>query len=552
MRTSLMQAPFGKALMYCTMLSMLASTPSMAAPAYPGAGNTPNGTVLNGSVASQPVAIPVAKDDNSNGLFDIFGSNETPAVQADTAPATTETQADMGEPDSSPALYHARIELEVDNSPALFATRTEIDTADTNSITPAVDKVAIDPQAAPAAISTAHMGEPDNSPALYEARTELPPQKDANKISNVLNSFMKPVDASASDNTQAADANGPKPVAAYESPGIVVNTARHTQAQYQPDLDTKEITLAALVPASGETAQDSGPLIQLPAANDTKPAPVAVPVATPQIKTKPSPQVAVEASEPRRELSPASKAMLRKIPANIDSPPQKSNSPIAIDHAKNSKSSAVASVKHEEMGIKIEVKEPTLDLTYELEKAYNATIAGQTSIAMDIYKSILTNDPKNKGALFGLGTLYHRAGQIDAARKLYSQLLSIDPSNRDALNNFLVLMADEAPEAALEQLAQLEKRDPKFSPIPAQMAIIYQKMGNMDMASEKMFRAVDLSPENLIYRYNLAIMLDKQQKYDEAGKLYHQIVQAYQRGQDIPGNITQIQQRLIFISSNKH
>ncbi len=129
--------------------------------------------------------------------------------------------------------------------------------------------------------------------------------------------------------------------------------------------------------------------------------------------------------------------------------------------------------------------------------------------------------------------------------------LAIDPNNRDGLNNFLVLLADEAPDEALTQMEALEVRNPEFSPIPAQMAVIYEKLGDLDKAGEKMFRAVELSPENMTYRYNLAIMLDKQRKYEEAAKLYAQIVKAYQRGEVTPGNIEKIQQRLTFISSNR-
>ena len=66
-----------------------------------------------------------------------------------------------------------------------------------------------------------------------------------------------------------------------------------------------------------------------------------------------------------------------------------------------------------------------------------------------------------------------------------------------------------------------------------------------------MLRAVALSPENLTYRYNLAILMDKQKNYDEAARLYRQLIEASQRGEVIPGNVSNIQQRLTFISSNR-
>lgn len=266
-------------------------------------------------------------------------------------------------------------------------------------------------------------------------------------------------------------------------------------------------------------------------------------------------------SEPKMNLSPASKSMVSKIPSNIDRPKAKPEGPFNIARAKDTKDlfkgdPALAentgdTITHEAMGIKIQVKNRQMNLDYELEKAYDALVAGQPSMAMEIYKNILTNDPNNKGALFGLATTYHRSGQLDQARIYYSKLLGVDPDNREGLNNFLVLLADEAPEEALSQMDSLFKRNPNFSPIPAQMAVIYQKLGNTDKASEYMYKAINLAPENLVYRYNLAIMLDKQKKYEEAGRLYKQLIQAAMRGENIPGNLQKIQQRLTFISSNR-
>lgn len=261
-------------------------------------------------------------------------------------------------------------------------------------------------------------------------------------------------------------------------------------------------------------------------------------------------------SEPRETLSRQSKEVAKKLPATLDKK-AKSAPPFSIDHAKNAKdifkpaNPAAETIKHEALGIKIEVKKPKFDQNYELEKAYNALSSGQSGTAIDLYRNVLANDPDNTNALFGLATLYHRAGQIEMARPLYAKLLAIDPNNRDGWNNFLVLLADEAPEDALPQLQKLQARNPAFSPIPAQMSVIYQKMGDLDKASEQMFKAIKLAPENLTYRYNLAILLDKEKKYDEAADLYAQILEAYRRGESIPGNAQKIQQRLTFISSNR-
>jgi Tfp pilus assembly protein PilF len=353
-----------------------------------------------------------------------------------------------------------------------------------------------------------------------------------------------------------APGNAPAPgAAAAPAPGnlppLVEPPPAHNEAA-----TIEQIPVAPLVQPPPQAAPAAAIAHYVPATPAAPlPAPVTASDTTPPVKaiaplTAPVTDIA---SEPDRELSPESKKLLRKFPAHLDSP-AKTKGKLQVDHAKNTPKNLNddnASVKHEAMGIKIEIKKPRMDMDYQLEQAYNALVAGQTDAAIDLYKGVLNNEPNNTNALFGLATLYHRAGQIDMARPLYARLLSVNPNHRDGLNNFLVLLGDESPDEALRQMQELQTRNPNFSPIPAQMALIYQKMGDVDKANEKMMQAIDLAPENLTYRYNLAIMLDKQKKYDEAAKLYAQIVEAYERGDPTPGNIQKIQQRLTFISSNR-
>ncbi len=263
-----------------------------------------------------------------------------------------------------------------------------------------------------------------------------------------------------------------------------------------------------------------------------------------------------ETSEPVDELPRESRALLNKVaPRAVKKEKAKPVAPISMNHTRDMhdlfKADEAPAVANDTLGIKVENKTPKLNMDYELETAYDQINAGQSDAAIETYKNILASSPDNTQALFGLATLYHRARQFDKARPLYSRLLAINPQHRDGFNNFLVMLSDEAPHEALVELEKLEDKNPGFSTIPAQIAVIYQKLGEKDRAIEKMFRAVSLAPENLVYRYNLAIMLDKQKNYDEAAKLYRQLVEAAARGEKIPGNIENIQQRLTFISSNR-
>jgi Flp pilus assembly protein TadD len=257
-------------------------------------------------------------------------------------------------------------------------------------------------------------------------------------------------------------------------------------------------------------------------------------------------------------LSEESNRLLKRVPSHIDSPKNKDKQRVDIEREAltNSvfselKSSQDLAEDADAVGMTIDVKRPSLDVSYELERAYNAIASGQTDIARESYIRVLASEPKNIQALFGMGALLHRAGDLNGARSYYAKVLEQDPDNRDTLNNFLSLVAEEAPEQALSKLKDLESKNPDFSPIPAQISFIYQKTKNMQLAAQYMMKALSLAPNNMTYKYNLAILLDRQGARQDAASFYQELVDAYLRGESVPGNIASIQERLTFIRSNR-
>lgn len=358
----------------------------------------------------------------------------------------------------------------------------------------------------------------------------------------------------------------------FASEGAIIKTSRQTldirsqQEQIEQQFASNASDYATLAPAAGE-----------------EPAQQAVPVT----------QVASTEDMPAPELNDATRKTLAKIPSGLDSKKKgKKGKPerITIDHetpivavtsapaaapaampvisdtaatsgatlttsaapaAPATAAEATPALAPNPYNISIERGRPRPDVNYELERAYNSLITGNTEAAIARYSAALDAEPTNQQALFGLAATYHRIGQIDKARPLYSRLLKINPTHREGLNNFLALAAAEAPESAMTELQALEERNPDFSPIPAQIAAIYQKQGNTGAAIDKMMRAVALSPENFTYRYNLAILFDAAGRRQEAAHMYQQLVEASSRGESLPGDIQAIQQRLTFLRSNR-
>lgn len=264
---------------------------------------------------------------------------------------------------------------------------------------------------------------------------------------------------------------------------------------------------------------------------------------------------AVTAVPATPQLSDASRSILSKFPSKLNGPAavKGNGQTLAINRlSPDIKAIATPEAKvdsYSATGLSIKVQRPGLDTNFELNRAYSALNAGDTATAIETYRNILSTEPKNEDALFGLATTYHRIGNLDQARPYYAQLLTVNPNHREGLNNFLALVSDEAPQEALAELERLEQRNPDFSPIPAQQAALLSKSGFPDQAREKMLRAIELAPDNLTYKYNLAIMLDKQGNYADASALYRLLIDASLKGQKIPAPLEAIQKRLNFIAT---
>jgi Flp pilus assembly protein TadD len=256
---------------------------------------------------------------------------------------------------------------------------------------------------------------------------------------------------------------------------------------------------------------------------------------------------------PMDVMSRDSKTILSRIPSQIDKSKREKTSRIALNRsnpdlqALDIKSGKVDA--YEASGIKISVRRPGLDTNYELNRAFTALSGGDTATAIDAYKGVLSTEPLNADALFGLASVYHRQGQLDKARPLYGVLLKNYPNHREGINNFLALVSDESPQEALAELERLGQRNPDFSPIPAQEALVLNKLGYAAEARNKMLRAIELSPDNLAYKYNLAIMLDRDGNYADAADIYRVLIDASSKGAAIPTSADALQKRLNYIST---
>jgi len=274
---------------------------------------------------------------------------------------------------------------------------------------------------------------------------------------------------------------------------------------------------------------------------------------------------AKDAQEPELlELSPETRAALVKIrnnsslsksapangPAESFSIDRGETEPVIFkDTATENDPKALPEEVENAPKMEVEVKKPPVNVSKLIDDAYNALVDGRNDAAIALYRVVLEKYPKNKAALFGLGVAYQKSGKATEAREAYSKLLTIDPKNPKALNNYLMEVAEESPDAAMVEFRKLADVNPKIPSIPAQEAMIELKRNNLDIASGYMMQALSLDPENVQYKYDLAVIMDKMGDR-RATTLYKELLEQAENGAALPVDREKIQNRLSYLSSS--
>ena len=179
--------------------------------------------------------------------------------------------------------------------------------------------------------------------------------------------------------------------------------------------------------------------------------------------------------------------------------------------------------------------------------ARQSLASGHYEVAILYYRDAYKKEPSNLQALFGLATAYHKAGQEVKAKSLYLQLLKKDRRHEGAINNLLSIIAKESLDVALPELERLQKQSPDYPAIPAHIGIIMMKKGDYDSAFRHMQRAVMLEPDNAVYRYHLAVLLDMMSQAELAIDLYNRVLLDSRNGQPLPESPIVISQRIEFL-----
>jgi Flp pilus assembly protein TadD len=328
----------------------------------------------------------------------------------------------------------------------------------------------------------------------------------------------------------AAPTEQPQQVAGTETPATppVAETPASASAAITPAPAVVQASAAdapvALTPPAPQVAAAAPPSEPVEAA----PAP-APPLAAPA-QSKPAPAKAMASAAPRREPMPD---------IGVNSPARMLNPPIAI----NRNEFALSGV-----GNAVQVREVSQQAQNNVGAGYNALVNGSYDTALGFYDRALKDEPTSVLALLGRAAALHKIGRKDEAQDAYNRVLKLDPSNREALSNVIAIVGDRSPAEALTRLLELEREYPGFSPVKAQIGLAYAKMGTMPEALTYLSRAVAMSPESVMYQYNLALVLDHLGRREQAVAAYQTVLAALSGGRASPElSATDIERRVRYL-----
>jgi tetratricopeptide (TPR) repeat protein len=288
---------------------------------------------------------------------------------------------------------------------------------------------------------------------------------------------------------------------------------------------------APAAPQQTQAVAAAAPESAAPAAEATEPdtataAPESRGAAATRVKATPQARAAAARQEPMPDIDP-------------DSPARMLNPPINIHRNQ---------IDLEGVGNAVTVRRVSQAAQDTVGSGYNALIRGEYDTALGFYDQALKQEPSSVLALLGRGAALQKLGRKEEARQSYDRALKANPGNREALTNLTALEGERAPGDALARLIDLEREYPNFSPVKAQIGLIYARLENFDGALEYFRRALVVTPDAPLYMYNMALVLDRLGRGEQAVTFYERVLNAMSGGRSIPElSAADIQRRVTFL-----
>jgi len=151
--------------------------------------------------------------------------------------------------------------------------------------------------------------------------------------------------------------------------------------------------------------------------------------------------------------------------------------------------------------------------------------AGQFTQAIQGYRNMLNNNPKDAQALYLLGTVYCQTQQADLAIPLLQASVELDPNNPYALNNLATIMQHQQPQQALVYFQQATSLLPDYPSAWFNQGNLLARLGQIEPALASLKQAIQLQPDYVEALLAYANLLRDHAQIEQAFPLYQQALQ---------------------------
>ena len=144
--------------------------------------------------------------------------------------------------------------------------------------------------------------------------------------------------------------------------------------------------------------------------------------------------------------------------------------------------------------------------------------------AIEQYQKITQTDPKDVESWLMLGRLNKIIQNSTEALSAYQKALALDPDNEDANTGLAMVYTDLGDnKAAAELLRKIAEKDPSPRSL-TNLAGVYEQMKDYSLAAATLRKALDQQPGNADLQHALAQDLMLSEQYDDALKIYQDLV----------------------------
>jgi len=175
-------------------------------------------------------------------------------------------------------------------------------------------------------------------------------------------------------------------------------------------------------------------------------------------------------------------------------------------------------------------QDPQTELANKVRLAQGYFRGGRTTLALEAIQEAIDLDPNNPGLHNFSGQIHFVGGRFPEAEAAYEEALRLDPYLTDAHNNFGALYAETGRPSLAEQEYLSALKDASY-PTPQKvymnLGALYASQGRDDEALGMLRRAVEIDSSYYRAHFELAGVLDRQGKIEEAAREYEVASPAY-------------------------